>query len=125
MPLKPQTQYTVAVRAIDPCGQASATARSTFSTPAMKFTQLSGCFVATAAWGSAMAPDVEAMRKVRDRLRPASTMFAVATDLYYRSGPAAAEVLKRSDTARALVRRLLGPVGAASQAAVALPRLDQ
>jgi len=29
------------------------------------------------------------MRKVRDRLRPASTMFAVATDLYYRSGPAA------------------------------------
>jgi hypothetical protein len=48
-------------------------------------------------------------------------MFAVATDLYYRSGPAAAEVLKRSDTARALVRRLLGPVGAASQAAAALP----
>ena len=56
-----------------------------------------------------MAPDVAAMRKVRDRLRPASTMFAVATDLYYRSGPAAAEVLRRSDTARALVRRFLGP----------------
>ena len=32
------------------------------------------------------------MRQVRDRLRPASTMFAVATDLYYRSGPAAADV---------------------------------
>ena len=83
----------------------------------MKYTQLSGCFVATAAWGRLMAPEVAAMRKVRDRLRPASTMFAVATDLYYRSGPAAAEVLRRSDTARALVRRLLGPVGAASQAA--------
>ena len=68
--------------------------------------------------GLGLAPDVAAMRKVRDRLRPASTMFAVATDLYYRSGPAAAEVLRRSDTARALVRRLLGPVGAASQAAV-------
>jgi len=124
-PLKPQTQYTVAIRAIDPCGQVSAISRLTFSTPAMKFTQLSGCFVATAAWGSAMAPDVAAMRKVRDRLRPASTMFAVATDLYYRSGPAAAEVLRHSDTARALVRRLLGPVGAASQAAAALPRLEQ
>jgi hypothetical protein len=119
-PLKPQTQYTVAIRAFDPCGQASQMAQLTFSTPAMKFTQLTGCFVATAAWGSAMAPDVSAMRKVRDRLRPASTMFAVATDLYYRSGPAAAEVLRRSDTARALVRRLLGPVGAASQAAAAL-----
>jgi hypothetical protein len=120
-PLKPQTQYTVAVTAFDFCNQASPTTTFTFTTPAMTFTQLSGCFVATAAYGSAMAPDVAAMRKVRDRLRPASTMFAVATDLYYRSGPAAAEVLKRSDTARALVRRLLGPVGAASQAAAALP----
>jgi hypothetical protein len=91
----------------------------------MKFTQLSGCFVATAAWGSAMAPDVAAMRKVRDRLRPQSTMFAVAADLYYRSGPAAAEVLRRSDTARALVRRFLGPIGAASKAAVALAQPRQ
>jgi len=75
---------------------------------------LSGCFIATAAYGSAMAPDVDAMRRVRDRLRPASTMFAVATDLYYRAGPAAAAVLGRSDTARALVRSLLAPVGTIS-----------
>jgi hypothetical protein len=118
--LRPGTEYAVAVRAIDPCGQVSPIASVTFTTPSVKFTQLSGCFVATAAWGSAMAPDVAAMRKVRDRLRPHSTMFAVATDLYYRSGPAAAEVLRRSDTARAVVRRFLGPVGAVSQAAVAL-----
>ena len=118
--LKPATQYSAAVRAVEPCGQVSPIASVTFTTPSMKFTQLSGCFVATAAWGSALAPDVDAMRKVRDRLRSRSTMFAVATDLYYRSGPAAAEVLRRSDTARALVRRLLGPIGAASKAAVAL-----
>jgi hypothetical protein len=119
-PLKPNTQYTVAVTAFDQCNQPSPTVTLTFTTSPVKFTQLSGCFVATAAWGSAMAPDVAAMRKVRDRVRPASTMFAVATDLYYRTGPAAAEVLRRSDTARALVRRLLGPVGAASQAVAAL-----
>jgi hypothetical protein len=118
--LKPATQYSAAVRVVEPCTPASPIASVTFTTPSMKFTQLSGCFVATAAWGSALAPDVDAMRKVRDRLRPQSTMFAVATDLYYRSGPAAAEVLRRSDTARALVRRLLGPIGAASKAAVAL-----
>ena len=110
----------MAVRTVEPCKPASPIASVTFTTPSMKFTQLSGCFVATAAWGSALAPDVDAMRKVRDRLRPQSTMFAVATDLYYRSGPAAAEVLRRSDTARALVRRFLGPIGAASKAAVAL-----
>jgi hypothetical protein len=121
--LKPGTQYSAAVRVVEPCAPASPLASVTFTTPSMKFTQLTGCFVATAAWGSALAPEVEAMRKVRDRLRPQSTMSAVATDLYYRSGPAAAEVLRRSDTARALVRRLLGPIGAASQAAVALGSL--
>src|SRR5262249_12101785 len=41
--LKPKTQYAVAVRAIDPCGQVSPIETTTFSTPEMKFTQLSGC----------------------------------------------------------------------------------
>jgi hypothetical protein len=118
--LKPGTQYSAAVRAVQPCTPASPIASVTFTTPSVKFTQLTGCFVATAAWGSALAPDVAAMRNVRDQLRPQSTIFAVAIDLYYRSGPAAAEVLRRSDTARALVRRFLGPIGAASKAAVAL-----
>ncbi len=118
--LKPGTAYAVGIKAVDPCNQTSPLATATFITPAMQFTKLTGCFVATAAWGSAMAPDVAAMRQVRDRLRPASTMFAVATDLYYRSGPAAADLLKHSDTARALVRRLLAPVGAAAQVAVAV-----
>ncbi|HEY5088392.1 MAG TPA: fibronectin type III domain-containing protein [Polyangia bacterium] len=115
--LRPSTQYVVGVRSIDGCGQTSAITETTFITPVMRFTQLSGCFVATAAWGSALGPEVSALRRVRDRLRPASVLFAAATDLYYRSGPAAAEVLGRSDTARAVVRRFLGPVGVAAEAA--------
>jgi hypothetical protein len=77
--------------------------------------------VATAAWGSALAPEVAALRRARDRLRPASSLFAAAADLYYRSGPAAADLLARSDTARALARQLIGPVGevAASQMSAA------
>jgi len=115
--LKPATEYTVGVRALDTCGQTSPLVTVTFTTTTPTFTKLSGCFIATAAWGSAMAPDVAAMRQARDRLRPSSTMFAVATDLYYRAGPAAAAVLSRSDTARALVRRVLAPVGTAAQIA--------
>lgn len=115
--LRPNTEYVVGVRAVDGCGQTSSIVEATFQTPAMQFTQLTGCFVATAAWGSALGPEVTALRRVRDRLRPASVLFAAATDLYYRSGPAAADVLRRSDTARALVRRFLGPVGAAAEAA--------
>jgi fibronectin type III domain protein len=115
--LRPNTQYVVGVRALDGCNQSSSIAETTFFTPAPHFTQLSGCFLATAAWGSALGPEVTALRRVRDRLRPASVLFAAATDLYYRSGPAAAAVLRRSDTARALVRQFLGPVGAAARAA--------
>jgi Fibronectin type III domain len=119
--LRPSTQYVVGIRAFDGCGQTSTIAQTTFETPKMAFTQLSGCFVATAAWGSALGPEVTALRRVRDRLRPASVLFATASDLYYRSGPAAAEVLRRSDTARALVRGFLGPVGAAARLATERP----
>jgi len=47
--LKPSTDYVVAVRAIDPCGQVSTTVSLTFTTPSVAFTKLSGCFVATTA----------------------------------------------------------------------------
>jgi hypothetical protein len=120
--LNPSTHYWVGVRAVDICNQAGAFAVAELHTTRTNFTQLQGgCFVATAAWGSALAPEVAALRRARDRLRPASSLFAAAADLYYRSGPAAADLLARSDTARALARQLIGPVGevAASQMSAA------
>ena len=69
------------------------------------------CFIATAAWGSALEPTVSAMRRARDQLLADVPLFSVAADLYGRSGPAAAGVLRRSDTARVLARQLLGPLG--------------
>jgi hypothetical protein len=116
--LKPATSYTLGVRAVDSCRQGSPLAVVTFDTTVAKFTQLSGCFVATAAYGSELEPGVAALRAARDRLRSQSGIFAAATDLYYRSGPAAADVLRRSDTARAAVRTLLGPITSLAEAAV-------
>jgi hypothetical protein len=113
--LKPSTAYVVGVRATDVCGQTSGIATLAFTTPATQFQQVEGCFVATAAWGSAMASQVGALRHVRDRLRPASVMAATATDLYYRSGPPAAALLRRSEAARAAVRTLLSPVATAAE----------
>jgi hypothetical protein len=115
--LKPTTQYMVGVRAIDMCGQRSElVVHGPFTTPVKKFTQLSGCFVATAAYGSELEPQVEALRHARDRLRAGSPLFAAATDLYYRSGPAAADVVGRSDVARALARRVIGPLASLAEA---------
>ena len=114
--LKQTTHYWVAVRAVDVCNRVGPHAIAELTTPRPAYTQLSGCFVATAAWGSAMGPEVSAMRVVRDRLRAESSLFAVATDLYVRTGPAAADVLRRSDLVRALARQLIGPLGSAALA---------
>ena len=118
--LKPATPYVVAVRAADACGQTSAIAQLAFTTAMTQFKKVDGCFVATAAWGSALASQVQSLRRIRDRLRPGSATAATAVDLYYRAGPAAANVLRRSDTARAAVRRLLSPVTAAAEAFLSL-----
>ena len=107
--MQPLTHYYVAIRARDVC-MTGPYAVAELTTTRINFTQLSGCFIATAAYGSAMEPQVGTLRAVRDALRPRSALFAAATDLYYRSGPSAAAVIARSDVARAVVRTLLAPV---------------
>ncbi len=117
--LAPSTHYWIAVRAVDVCNRAGPHAVAEITTTAINYTKLSGpCFIATAAWGSALAPTVAGMRRARDQLLAEVPLFAVAADLYGRSGPAAAGVLKRSDTARVLARQLLGPLATTAEAVV-------
>lgn len=108
--MEPLTRYSVAIRAVDSCNVPGPFAVAEVTTTQVHFTKLSGCFIATAAYGSAMQPEVETLRVARDALRAKSSLFAVAADLYYRAGPAAAAVIARSDSARALVRAALRPV---------------
>ncbi len=108
--MEPLTRYFIAIRAVDMCNVAGPYAIAELTTTRINFTKLSGCFVATAAYGSALEPEVQSLRAVRDTLRQRSPLFAAATDLYYRSGPAAAAVIARSGAARAVVRSLLAPV---------------
>ena len=115
----PLTTFNVGVRAVDVCGVAGPVALTSVMTTKINFTKLSGCFVATAAYGTAMEPQVQALRVARDALRARSATFATATDIYYRSGPVAAAVVGRSEAARAVVRRLLAPIVAVTQAAFA------
>ena len=79
------------------CNRAGPHAVAEVTTTGINYTKLSGpCFIATAAWGSALEPTVGAMRHARDQLLAELPLFAVAADLYGRSGPAAAGALQRA-----------------------------
>jgi hypothetical protein len=128
--LTPSTQYFLGIRAVNTCAVPGPYAVASFTTTTTHFTKLSGCFVATAAFGSSLAPEVETLRVARDALRRRSELFATAADLYYRSGPVAAALIARSESARTIVRALLAPaIGIAraglsgSAATISLKRL--
>jgi hypothetical protein len=107
--LKSENKYTVGVRARGECLEPQP-AFASFVTPLREFTQLSGCFIATAAYGSPLAADVQTLRRVRDGLRARSPLAAAGADVYARSSPPLADALRTSEVARAIARTLLAPV---------------
>ena len=123
--LTPATRYWVGVRALDNCNRPGPHAVVEMTTSKIHYTTLppiapfkGQCFIATAAWGSPLESTVSAMRRARDQLLADVPLFSVAADLYGRSGPAAAGVLRRSDTARVLARQLLGPLATTAEAVI-------
>jgi hypothetical protein len=123
--LAPSTHYWVGVRALDTCNRPGPHAVAELTTSKIHYTTLppvspfkGQCFIATAAYGSALEPTVSAMRRARDQLLAEVPLFSVAADLYGRSGPAAAAVLRRSDTARVLARQVLGPLATTAEAVI-------
>jgi hypothetical protein len=68
------------------------------------------CFIATAAYGSPLVPEVAVLRSFRDRyLLPYRSGQAIV-DLYARLSPGVAHALARSEPARAVVRVGLLPL---------------
>jgi len=69
-----------------------------------------GCFIATAAFGSALAPQVQLLRDFRDRFLLPHTAGSMFVELYYALSPPLAEVIAGSETLRAIVRVGLLPI---------------
>jgi hypothetical protein len=69
-----------------------------------------GCFIATAAYGSPLAPQVQLLREVRDRYLLRNPVGRAFIALYYRLSPPVAEIIARSETLRAAVRVGLMPL---------------
>ena len=70
----------------------------------------SNCFIATAAYGTWLDPQVLILREFRDRhllTNPAGTWFV---DFYYRHSPPIADYIRERESLRAMVRAVLAVV---------------
>lgn len=105
-----ETEYKVAVRAFDDCRNYGPITTLTFRTPERTVGEVDACFVATAAYGSVMANDVEMLRRFRDNMLQQTVLGQLAVDAYYTFGPAVSGVVGESDLLRATARSFLDPV---------------
>ena len=67
----------------------------------------SGCFIATAAFGSRLSPEVQSLRSVRDRHLLTNGLGRSAVDAYYAMSPPLSRQLSKSSLLRGCVRRLI------------------
>ncbi len=108
--LLPETDYWVGIRAFDKCHNPGELAILKFTTPDRQAGEVSACFVATAAYGTAMANDVELLRHFRDTMLDSTALGELAVETYYTFGPPVAGVVGESDVLRAAARDLLAPM---------------
>jgi hypothetical protein len=115
--LRPETRYYVAVRALAACGTPSAMAVGSTVTRPAQFVTLHGCFIATAAFGTPMARELDVLRRLRDRRLLAGPLGRLAVAAYYALSPPVAAAIATDEHLRAAARRLIAPLIDVSQAA--------
>ena len=91
---------------VDPGG--IATEGSTFSTNVGS--NVMGCFIATAAFGSKFEKHVQLLRRFRDLFLMPNSIGRAFVNVYYRYSPPMADFIARHDTLRTMVRWSLVPL---------------
>jgi hypothetical protein len=108
--LLPSTNYSIGIRANDNCGNQSHVAAMAVTTLASKAGEVDACFVATAAYGSLMANDVEMLRHFRDSFLQKTVLGELAVETYYTFGPGVAGIVGQSELLRTTARDALSPI---------------
>jgi len=108
--LLPETDYYVGIRAYDDCHNTGPLAVVHFRTADRVNGEVPWCFVATAAYGSVMASDVQMLRRFRDHVLESNVFGELAVEAYYTFGPALAGVISESDLLRTTARDALTPI---------------
>ena len=108
--LLPATDYYIGVRADDNCYNSSHVVSTKITTTAAQVGEVDACFIATAAYGSLMANDVEMLRHFRDSILQKTVLGELAVETYYTFGPAAAGMISQSELLRETARDALRPL---------------
>jgi len=108
--IQAQRSFMIGARAIGDCMMASDLRVVQVVTPRKKFATVEGCFIATAAYGSDLEPEVKTLRVFRDRYLRAGPLGRAFVRLYYGASPPLAHAIATDDRLRAGVRTLLRPM---------------
>jgi hypothetical protein len=108
--LKVDVSYAVAVRGVVSCGSTSSVVSRVAATSAKNFAVLHGCFVATAAFGTPMAAQVQMLRDFRDHHLLNNPAGRLLTAIYYAFSPPLARAIDTDENLRALARAAIAPL---------------
>jgi hypothetical protein len=78
-----------------------------------EFMPISGCFIATAAYGTPMAEEIQALREFRDECLLTNPLGQAVVSVYYRVSPPIAGFIAEYPRLKSIVRAGLGPAVAA------------
>ncbi|MBN2134723.1 MAG: hypothetical protein JW737_03245 [Acidobacteria bacterium] len=69
-----------------------------------------GCFIATAAYGTPLSPEIIILKKFRDKKLKPNPVGSCFVELYYRMSPPIAGFIEKRETCKSVTRFLLQPV---------------
>lgn len=70
----------------------------------------SGCFIATAAYGTPLAQEIQVLRNFRDKRLDKSYLGRSFVGLYYKTSPPIADTISQSELRRKIVRMFVDPI---------------
>lgn len=105
--LMPETHYWIGVSAQDQCSDWGPIGVTEIETTQIRFTTVSPCFVATAAYGDPLEPRIGTLRRFRDRHLRSNAIGRALVSIYDTIGPPLADWIRGSEHRRAIARALL------------------